>query len=313
MTNRSARRLSILLSLAVSIAVDVAAQPTPQIVPEPETLTAPGEGNKFIRAKGEVVAGSYIVVFKSTVSEAAVGDVTTELVGKHRGKKRHQYQKSVRGFSGFFHPADAQSLSTDARVAYVEEDGVARGSTVQTLRSTGTWTASTSTAFRSTRSTSMTIPERALASTSSTAASAPRTKSSGAAPSERLPSSTMGGVPRTARITAPPSRVSRPALCLASPRGPSSGPSACWTARTTAPWSVIIAGIDYVAANHVKPAVANLSIGGSSSFAADTAIRNLINAGVLVVGAAGNNSSNACFFTPGSVSEALIVGNSTSL
>ena len=75
-------------------------------------------------------------------------------------------------------------------------------------------------------------------------------------------------------------------------------------------WSDAIAGIDYVAANHVKPAVANLSLGGSTSFATNTAIRNLINAGVLVVGSAGNASSNGCFYTPGSVSEALIVGNS---
>ncbi len=45
----------------------------------------------------------------------------------------------------------------------------------------------------------------------------------------------------------------------------------------------VIAGIDWVTANHVKPAVANMSLGGSPSAALDTAVRNSIAAGVLVL------------------------------
>jgi len=76
--------------------------------------------------------------------------------------------------------------------------------------------------------------------------------------------------------------------------------------------STIIAGIDWVRANHVKPAVANMSLGGGVSSATDTATNNLINAGVTVVVAAGNSNANACNFSPARVANAITVGSTTS-
>jgi subtilisin family serine protease len=76
--------------------------------------------------------------------------------------------------------------------------------------------------------------------------------------------------------------------------------------------SVIISGIDWVRANHVKPAVANMSLGGGASSSIDTATNNLINAGVTVVVAAGNDNANACNYSPARVSAAITVGSTTS-
>lgn len=76
--------------------------------------------------------------------------------------------------------------------------------------------------------------------------------------------------------------------------------------------SGVIAGIEWVMANHQKPAVANMSLGGSSSTALDNAVRNAINAGVTFVVAAGNDNANACNGSPNRVAEALTVGSSTS-
>jgi subtilisin family serine protease len=76
--------------------------------------------------------------------------------------------------------------------------------------------------------------------------------------------------------------------------------------------STIIAGIDWVRANHVKPAVANMSLGGGASSATDTATNNLINAGVTLVVAAGNSNANACSFSPARVANAITVGSTTS-
>ena len=67
----------------------------------------------------------------------------------------------------------------------------------------------------------------------------------------------------------------------------------------------VIAGIDWVTANAVKPAVANMSLGGSANAALDTAVRNSIASGVTYAVAAGSSASNASNFSPARVAEAL--------
>jgi subtilisin family serine protease len=75
--------------------------------------------------------------------------------------------------------------------------------------------------------------------------------------------------------------------------------------------SGVIAGVDWVRAYHVKPAVANMSLGGSASSSLDTAVRNSIAAGVTYAIAAGNSNANASNFSPARVGEAITVGSST--
>jgi hypothetical protein len=78
--------------------------------------------------------------------------------------------------------------------------------------------------------------------------------------------------------------------------------------KGTATYSQIIAGVNWVARHAVKPAVANMSLGGPGSAALDTAVRNSIAAGVTFVAAAGNSSVNACAMSPARVPAALTVG-----
>ncbi|MBA2379447.1 MAG: S8 family serine peptidase [Blastocatellia bacterium] len=73
--------------------------------------------------------------------------------------------------------------------------------------------------------------------------------------------------------------------------------------------SGFINGINWVAANRVNPAVINFSIGVSSvSSSLNTAINNAVTSGITFVAAAGNNNSNACNYSPGSATSAIIVG-----
>jgi subtilisin family serine protease len=76
--------------------------------------------------------------------------------------------------------------------------------------------------------------------------------------------------------------------------------------------STIIAGIDWTAANAIKPAVANLSLGGVADPATDAAVNGLINAGVIAVVAAGNDNQPACNYSPARVANAITVAASTS-
>ncbi len=75
--------------------------------------------------------------------------------------------------------------------------------------------------------------------------------------------------------------------------------------------SGVIAGVDWVAGNHQKPAVANMSLGGGNSEALDNAVRNAVSAGVTMVVAAGNDNANACNGSPNRVPEALTIGSTT--
>ncbi len=74
--------------------------------------------------------------------------------------------------------------------------------------------------------------------------------------------------------------------------------------------SGVIAGINWVLANHSQPAVANMSLGGGPSSALDAAVRNAINGGIVFAIAAGNENQDACATSPARVVEALVVGAS---
>jgi subtilisin family serine protease len=76
--------------------------------------------------------------------------------------------------------------------------------------------------------------------------------------------------------------------------------------------SGVIAGVDWVRNNHVKPAVANMSLGGGASTALDTAVNNAIAAGVTFAVAAGNDDVDACGGSPSRVAAAVTVGSTTS-
>lgn len=73
-------------------------------------------------------------------------------------------------------------------------------------------------------------------------------------------------------------------------------------------WSGVIAGMDWVAANHAKPAVANMSLGGSKSTSINDAVKRMTDAGVSVVVAAGNERTDACRKSPASAPSAITVG-----
>src|SRR5215208_5376036 len=62
--------------------------------------------------------------------------------------------------------------------------------------------------------------------------------------------------------------------------------------------SSVIGGIDWVTANAVKPAVANMSLGGGVSNAIDDAVLNSAASGVFYAVAAGNDGADACTHSP---------------
>jgi subtilisin family serine protease len=81
--------------------------------------------------------------------------------------------------------------------------------------------------------------------------------------------------------------------------------------------SGVIAGMDWVVANHIKPAVVNMSLGGGASTAMDDAVGRLFDAGVPVIVAAGNGNKagredDACKYSPARAPKAFTIGATTS-
>ena len=77
--------------------------------------------------------------------------------------------------------------------------------------------------------------------------------------------------------------------------------------------SQLIQGLDWVIADHQAgvPAVANLSIGGGASASVDLAVRRVVDDGITVVVAAGNDNADACSASPAREPSVLTAAAST--
>lgn len=76
--------------------------------------------------------------------------------------------------------------------------------------------------------------------------------------------------------------------------------------------SGVIAGINWVAANRVLPAVVNMSLGGGFSPSLNAAVANAVSKGVTFAVAAGNDGANSCNYSPSSEPSAITVGATSS-
>ncbi|GAA1964764.1 S8 family peptidase [Microbacterium deminutum] len=75
--------------------------------------------------------------------------------------------------------------------------------------------------------------------------------------------------------------------------------------------SGVIAGMDWVAKNGQRPAVANMSLGGIYSRSINAAVKRLTDKGITLAVAAGNDSFSSCYFSPASAGSALTVAATT--
>jgi hypothetical protein len=111
--------------------------------------TASSQGRKDkLRKNANKIENNYIVV----LDESWVGErgkfsiapyIAAEMAGMHKGKLKHVYQHAINGFAVEMTPEEAEALSQDYRVKFVEEDGVVTADVTQTIRR-GAWIASIS-------------------------------------------------------------------------------------------------------------------------------------------------------------------------
>ncbi|MES2670446.1 MAG: S8 family peptidase [Pseudomonadota bacterium] len=264
------------------------------------------------------VDGQYIVVLKDGAASLAgelgsvsrVSNVARDMAGKHRAKVVRTFDRALRGFVVKADDAALTRLLADPKVAYVEEDGYVSINATQSgatwgidrvdqrnLPLSGTYTYDTTAA-----GVHAYIVDTGVLGTHSqfsgrmgngyTAISDGRGTTDCNGHGTHVAGTVGGTTHGVAKgVTIHPVRVLG---CTGS--GTNSG---------------VIAGMDWVANNHVKPAVANMSLGGGASQATDDAVARMTAAGVTVVVAAGNSNDNACNYSPARAASAITVGSTT--
>lgn len=82
--------------------------------------------------------------------------------------------------------------------------------------------------------------------------------------------------------------------------------------KGNAQYSRVITALDHITKTHLSPAVAVLSLGGEPYNALDLAVQAMVDSGMSVAVAAGNDNRDACLQSPARVSSVITVGATSS-
>jgi serine protease len=285
------------------------------------SVSAAASAGDFLTAR-DPIKGQYIVVLKENAARLAgesgrtarVSVVAKGIATAHQAKLLRSYEHVLRGFVVQADDKTLAKLIADPRVAYVEEDGIVSGNQFVPPQPNPTWGLDR-------------IDQRALPLSNSYAS-----EYTGAGVRAYVIDSGLrtSHTQFTGRVGAGFTAINdgrgvvdchgHGTHVAGTLGGTTSGvakgvtiiPVRVLDCTNNGATSGLIAGYDWVRANHIKPAVANISIQSSASSSIDTALANLVNAGVTVVVCAGNYNQNACNFSPARAPGAITVGSSDS-
>jgi subtilisin family serine protease len=258
-------------------------------------------------ARTEAISGSYIVVLKPQSTDAAHVPVTARRLAKrYGGRVRHDYSATVRGFQADLTATEASHLAADASVELVEQDAKVSLSATQ---ANATWGLD--------RIDQRTTPLSKTYASGSAASVTAYVLDTGIRTSHRE----FGGRARSGWDFIDDDAVADDCNGHGTHVAATVGGRTYGVAKDVklvgvrvldcggnGSYSAIIAGVDWVTKNAVKPAVANMSIGGPVSAALNTAVTRSIAAGVTYAVAAGNDNRNACHQSPAATPNAITVG-----
>ncbi|MFF6782214.1 S8 family serine peptidase [Streptomyces sp. NPDC012510] len=273
---------------------------------------APAEGKVLAAGSPTAIKDSYIVTLKKGAGLKTASSAGKDLVEEYGGTVKRTFKSALNGYAAELSAAEAKRLAADPEIASVEQDQVF---TVDATQPNAPWGLDRSDQASLPLSGTYTYPDSAGSGVTAyvidtgvrishsqfggravngyDAVSNDNVAQDGNGHGTHVASTIAGstyGIAKKAKIVAV--RVLNNA---------GSG--------TTAG---VVAGIDWVTANHSGPSVANMSLGGGASTAIDTAVRNSISSGVTYAVAAGNSSANASSYSPARVTEAITVGATTS-
>jgi subtilisin family serine protease len=287
------------------------------------TLAAVNPSSAQDRRQGDVirrsrhpVAGRYLVAVRSTDDPDAAA-LTAQRIG--RGRLRHVYRHGFRGFAIETSEATARALASDPGVAYVEEDGVVRvSSEPQYQDASDIWGLDR-------------IDQRVIWKDGAGAYDHRyHFTAEGAGVNVyvldtgiRTTHVEFGGRAFNAFDARAYERVAGDCNGHGTHVAGIVGGARYGVAKLVTLHSVrvlgcdgygyisdVVAGIDWVNAYHLKPAVINMSVQAGLDQAITDSLHTAIAAGITVVGAAGNGAGDSCLGLMGQVPDAIVVGAS---
>ncbi|MFY1637557.1 S8 family serine peptidase [Solwaraspora sp. WMMB335] len=264
------------------------------------------------------VAGSYIVVLKDTMvagkagsaRAAAITDRADSLAGQYGGAVNRVFATAVNGFEATLSAAAARRLAAHSSVAYVEQNHTVSLAATQT--NPPSWGLDRIDQRNLPLSRSYTYPTTATNVTAYIIDTGIRTTHNDFGGRARAGFDAFGGTSAdcNGHGTHVAGTVGGAAYGVA--KGVRLVAVRVLNCSGSGTIAGVVAGVDYVTANAVKPAVANMSLGGGASSTLDAAVTRSISSGVSYAVAAGNSNANACNYSPARVPTAITVGATTS-
>lgn len=258
-------------------------------------------------APSKPIIGQYIVVFKAGVGNPAAE--TDNLMRGRGGRLHHVYANSIKGFAATLPEAALQAIRNNPNVDYIEADHTV--SLQQTSpQNQATWGLDRIDQADRPLSGQYTFNSTGAGVTAfiiDTGIRADHVEFAGRMkPGYNTIADTNGTNDCNGHGTHVAGTVGGTTWGVA--KGVTLVPVRVLDCAGSGSWSGVIAGIDWVAASALRPAVANMSLSGSVSSSINAAVAGAVGKGVTMVVAAGNSNADACNYSPSSAPGAITVG-----